>query len=251
LVSALQGLRWQACCASGSTVTFLPRWACGPGSLFMLGNLDIRREGGYLIPGLLLGVLQIGWVAVIASVAVTFIMTGLGQTSRTLFAGIVVVWLHSLGWIAVRGIHYVNLVAKFLNWIPLGMIVIVVWANRSCIARYQVPHRDELSGFLNVLTIVIGFFATAGAAGADFGMHNRNGRDVFLSGALGIVVCALFAGGLSIVSVAGYLGRGAGSSYDFSAAMAIVGMLALAMFFLFAAALLATFHSNFLRGIEF
>src|SRR5580704_9284361 len=107
LVSALQGLRWQACCASGSTVTFLPRWACGPGSLFMLGNLDIRREGGYLIPGLLMGVLQIGWVAVIASVAVTFIMTGLGQTSRTLFAGIVVVWLYSLGWVAVRGIHHV------------------------------------------------------------------------------------------------------------------------------------------------
>ncbi len=220
--------------------------------LYVVGTSTFGVKGGYLIPGLLMGLLQIGWVAVIASVAVTFIMTGLGQTSRALFAGIVVVWLYSLGWVAVRGIHHVNRVAKFLNWVPLGMILIVVWANRSGIAHYQVPHRDELSGFLNVLTIVIGFFATAGAAGADFGMHNRNRRDVFLGGALGIIGGALVAGGLPILSVAGYLGRGAGSSYDFSAAIASVGMLAPAMLFLFAAAsLVPTCFSSFIASNSF
>jgi cytosine permease len=152
----------------------------------------------------------------------------------------------------VRGIHHVTRVAKFLNWVPLGMILIVVWANRGGIARYQVPHRDELSGFLNVLTIVIGFFATAGAAGADFGMHNRNRSDVFLGGALGIIGGALIAGGLPILSVAGYLGRGSGSSYDFSAAIASVGMLAPAMFFLFAAAsLVPTCFSSFIASNSF
>jgi len=117
--------------------------------LYVVGTSTFGVKGGYLIPGLLMGLLQIGWVAVIASVAVRFIMTGLGQTSRALFAGIVVVWLYSLGWVAVRGIHHVNRVAKFLNWVPLGMILIVVWANKSGTARYQVPRRDELSGFLN------------------------------------------------------------------------------------------------------
>jgi cytosine permease len=220
--------------------------------LYVVATSTFGVRGGYLIPGLLMGFLQIGWVAVIASVAVTFIMTGLGQTSRVLFAGIVVVWLYSLGWVAVRGIHHVNRVAKFLNWVPLAMILIVVWANRSGIARYQVPHRDELSGFLNVLTITIGFFATAGAAGADFGMHNRNRRDVFLGGALGIVGGALVAGGLPILSVAGYIGRGAGSSYDFSAAIASVGVLAPAMFFLFAAAcLVPTCFSSFIASNSF
>lgn len=220
--------------------------------LYVVGTSTFGVNGGYLIPGLLMGVLQIGWVAVIASVAVSFIMTGLGQESRTLFACIIVVWLYSLGWVAVRGIHHVNRVAKFLNWIPLGMILIVFWENRSGIARYRVPHRDELSGFLNVLTIVIGFFATAGAAGADFGMHNRNRRDVFWGGALGIIGGTLAAGALPILSVAGYLGRGAGFSYDFSAAIASVGMLAPAMFFLFAAAsLVPTCFSSFIASNSF
>lgn len=220
--------------------------------LYIVATSTFGVTGGFLIPGLLMGVLQIGWVAVIASVSATFIMTGLGQTSRTLFAAIVLVWLYSLGWVAVRGIYHVNRVAKFMNWVPLGMILIVVCANRSGIARYQVPHRNELEGFLNVLTIVIGFFATAGAAGADFGMHNRNRRDVFLGGALGIIGGALVAGGLPILSVAGYIGRGAGSSYDFSAAIASVGLLAPAMFFLFAAAsLVPTCFSSFIASNSF
>jgi cytosine permease len=220
--------------------------------LYVVATSTFGVRGGYLIPGLLMGFLQIGWVAVIASVAVTFIMTGLGQTSRVLFAGIVLVWLYSLGWVAVRGIHHVTRVAKFLNWVPLAMILIVVWANRSGIARYQVAHRDQMSGFLNVLTIVIGFFATAGAAGADFGMHNRDRRDIFWGGTLGIVLGVLVAGGLSILSVAGYLGRGAGTSYDFSAAIASVGLLAPVMFFLFAAAsLVPTCFSSFIASNSF
>ncbi len=220
--------------------------------LYVVGTSTFGVKRGYLIPGLLMGLLQIGWVAVIASLAVSFIMTGLGQQSKALFAIIVIVWLYSLGWVAVRGIHHVNRVAKFLNWVPLGMILIVVWANRSGIARYQVPQRNEMSGFLNVLTIVIGFFATAGAAGADFGMHSRNRRDVFWGGALGIIVGALVAGALPILSVAGYLGRGAGTSYDFSAAIASVGILAPAMFFLFAAAsLVPTCFSSFIASNSF
>jgi cytosine permease len=220
--------------------------------LYIVATATFGVKGGYLIPGLLMGILQIGWVAVIASVSASFIMSGLGQTARIIFDIIVVIWLSSLGWIAVRGIHYVGRVAKFLNWVPLIMILIVVWANRSGIAQYRVPHPDQLAGFLNVLTIVIGFFATAGAAGADFGMHNRDRCDVFLGGALGIVGGALIAGGLPVLSVAGYMGRGAGSSYDFSAAIASVGVLAPAMFFLFAAAsMVPTCFSSFIAANSF
>jgi cytosine permease len=221
--------------------------------LYVVGTSTFGVKGGYLIPGLLMGVLQVGWVAVIASVSVSFIMSGLNQTSRTLFSVLVVVWVYSLGWIAVRGIHYVGQVAKFLNWIPLIMILIVAWANRSGISQYQVPHRDDWAGFLNVLTIVIGYFATAGAAGADFGMHNRSRRDVFVGGVFGIVGGVLIAGGISVLSVAGYLGRGTGPrNYDFSAAIASVGALAPAMFFLFAAAsLVPTCFSSFIASNSF
>lgn len=206
-------------------------------SLYVVGTSTFGTKGGYLMPGLLMGVLQIGWVAVISSVAATFIMKGLNQTSRGLFSLIVVVWIYSLGWVAVKGVHYVGKAAKFINWIPLIMLLIVFWANKGGISNYAIPHKDSVSGFLSVITIVIGYFATAGAAGADFGMNNRDRRDVALGGMFGIIGGTMIAGGLAILSVAGYIGRGAGPvNYDYSAAILSVGALAPIMFFLFAAA---------------
>lgn len=220
--------------------------------LYVVGSSTFGTTGGYIMPGVLMGLLQIGWVAVVASVAVNFIMTGLGETSKALFIGIVVVWIYSLAWVAIKGIRYVGQAAKFLNWVPLVMIVIVLLANRRGIMHYQPPHRDSLAGFLSVLTIVIGYFATAGAAGADFGMNNRNRRDIILGGVFGILAGVIVAGGLPVLSVAGYIGRGAGTSYDYSAAIASVGPLAPAMFFLFAAAsLVPTCFSSFIASNSF
>jgi cytosine permease len=221
--------------------------------LYVVGTSTFGTSGGYLIPGLMMGFLQIGWVAVIGAVSANFIMTGLNLTSRTFYCVIVVVWIYSLGWVAIKGIHHVARVAKFLNWIPLFMIVIVFWANRDGISRYQPAHTQPLTGFLNVLSIVIGYFATAGAAGADFGMNNRNRKDIVLGGTLGIVGGTLIAGGLPLLSVAGYLGRGSASaSYDYTAAIGSVGSLAPVMFFLFAiASMVPTCFSSFIASNSF
>ena len=221
--------------------------------LYVVGTSTFGTSGGYLIPGLLMGFLQIGWVAVIGSIAAHFIMSGLGRTSQGLFSVIVVVWVYSLGWVAVKGIHYVAQAAKFLNWVPLFMVLFVLWANRAGIAHYVPPQDQPLTGFLNVLTIVIGFFATAGAAGSDFGMNNANRKDVVLGGVFGIVVGTLFAGGVAILSVAGYLGRTPGAtSYDYTAAIASVGALAPVMFFLFAvASMVPTCFSSFIASNSF
>ncbi len=221
--------------------------------LYVVGSSTFGTSGGYLIPGLMMGFLQIGWVAVIGAVSADFIMKGLNLTSRTLYCVLVVVWVYSLGWVAIKGIHHVARVAKFLNWVPLFMVLIVFWANRDGIARYQPAHTQPLTGFLNVLSIVIGYFATAGAAGADFGMNNRNRKDILLGGSLGIVGGALIAGGLPLLSVAGYLGRGIGpTSYDYTAAIASVGTLAPVMFFLFAiASMVPTCFSSFIASNSF
>lgn len=221
--------------------------------LYVVGSSTFGATGGYLFPGLLMGFLQLGWVAVVASVAAGFILAGLHETSKLLFTFIVVVWIYSLAWVAIKGIRYVGQAAKYLNWIPLIMIVIVFWTNRSGIAHYTPPHNDSLAGFLGVLTIVIGYFATAGAAGADFGMNNRNPKDVILGGVFGIVLGVVIAGGLPILSVAGYIGRGTGQpSYDYSATIASVGALAPIMFFLFAAAsMVPTCFSSFIASNSF
>jgi cytosine permease len=221
--------------------------------LYVVGTSTFGTTGGYLIPGLMMGALQIGWVAVVGAVSADFIMKGLNQTSRTLSGILVVVWIYSLGWVAIKGIHYVGRVAKFMNWVPLIMILVVFYANRSGISAYHPAHHEGTIGFLNVLTIVIGYFATAGAAGADFGMNNANKRDVILGGLFGIVGGALIAGGLPILSVAGYLGRNAGpASYDYTAAISSVGALAPVMFFLFAiASMVPTCFSSFIASNSF
>jgi cytosine permease len=221
--------------------------------LYVVGTSTFGTTGGYLIPGLMMGLLQIGWVAVVGAVSAGFIMKGLNQTSKVLSSIIVVIWIYSLGWVAIKGIHYVGRVAKFLNWVPLIMILIVFYANRAGIANYQPTHREGTIGFLNVLTVVIGYFATAGAAGADFGMNNGNRKDVILGGVFGIVGGTLIAGGLPLLSVAGYLGRGTGpQSYDYTAAILSVGALAPVMFFLFAiASMVPTCFSSFIASNSF
>ena len=59
-----------------------------------------------------------------------------------------------------------------------------------------------------ICTYIVGFFATAGAAGTDFGMNNRNARDVQLGGLVGIALATILAGGLAILIVAGAHGSG-------------------------------------------
>jgi cytosine permease len=220
--------------------------------LYVVGTSTFGTKGGYLMPGLLMGFLQLGWVGAIASVAIDFIMNGLHLSSRTAFSVLVLLWIYSLAWVAIRGIEHVARVAKFLNWVPLVMMVIVFWVNRVGIGHYTIVHSDSGGGFLNTVTIVIGFFATAGAAGADFGMNNRNGRDIVLAGMFGIVGGVLMAGGLAILSVAGSIGRHAANTYSYSGAIASVGALAPIMFFLFAAAsLVPTCFSTFIASNSF
>jgi cytosine permease len=222
-------------------------------SLYVVGTSTFGTAGGYLAPGILMGVLQIGWVAVIAAISADFIMRGLKLESKLVFSIAVLVWVYSLGWVAIKGIHYVGRVAKISNWIPLFMMLIVFWANRGGIVHYHVERQDTAAGFLNVISIVIGFFATAGAAGADFGMNNRNRKDIVLGGIFGIIGGAAVCGGLAILSVAGYLGQGAGTpDYSYAAVISSVGALAPAMFFLFAAAsVVPTCFSSFIASNSF
>jgi purine-cytosine permease-like protein len=205
--------------------------------LYIVGTSTFGTIGGYVMPGLLMGFLQLGWMAVSAWIATEFIMKGLHVRSKPLFAIIAVLWTYSVAAVAIKGIRYVARVAQILNWAPLIMIVIVCWANRGGISKYHPPHYDPWGGFLAVLAIVIGFFATAGAAGADFGMNNRNRRDIVLGGLTGITFSIIVAGGLPLLSVAGYLGNmGGHNNYDYTAAIGNVGALAPAMFFVFVAA---------------
>jgi cytosine permease len=209
--------------------------------LYVVGSSTFGTTGGYLMPGLLMGLLQIGWFAVATYLTTRFILSGLHANANpgtAAFTIIAIVWGYVMAYIGVKGIQYVAKVSLILNVIPLLMILFVFVKTLPGISRYTVPHPDPFAAFTLLIAVVIGFFATAGAAGADFGMNSRDQRDVKWGGLIGIAIPVLIAGGLPLMSVAGALALDPNlHSFDYGDVIgATGGWLASAMFFLFALA---------------
>jgi cytosine permease len=209
--------------------------------LYVVGSSTFGTTGGYIMPGLLMGLLQIGWFAVGTFFSTKFILSGIhsdAQPGSPLFIAIGIVWGYAMAYVGVKGIQYVAKLSLLLNSIPLLMILIVFFKTAPGISNYVPADPNPFLAFTLLVQIVIGFFATAGAAGADFGMNNRNATDVRWGGLVGITLAILYAGGLPILSVAGArVLNPAIQSYSYDAVISSLGgVLATAMFFLFAIA---------------
>jgi cytosine permease len=209
--------------------------------LYVVGASTFGTLGGYIMPGLLMGLLQIGWFAVGTYFSTRFILNGVHSDAppgSLPFIIIGIVWGYVMALVGVKGIQYVAKVSLLLNAIPFLMILIVFVKTAPGISNYVPADPNPFLAFTLILQIVIGFFATAGAAGADFGMNNRNATDVRWGGLVGIAVAILYAGGLPILSVAGArVLNPSVQSYSYDAVISSLGgLLATAMFFLFALA---------------
>jgi cytosine permease len=209
--------------------------------LYVIGSSTFGTLGGYVMPGLLMGLLQVGWFAVSTFFATRFILNGLhsdAQPGSVTFILIGIIWGYAMAFVGVKGIQYVAKVSLLLNAIPFLMILFVFFKTAPGISGYVPADPNPFLAFTLLLQIVIGFFATAGAAGADFGMNNRNATDVRWGGLVGIAGAILYAGGLPILSVAGArVLNPTVQSYSYDAVISSLGgVLATAMFFLFALA---------------
>lgn len=220
--------------------------------LYVIGSSTFGARGGYLMPGLLMGVLQVGWMSVNAFVAATFILTAFGSKAgpgSLPFALIAAAWALGLGYVGAKGIRYVAPFALYLNLVPLLMILIVFSRNAGGIGQYVPPHPNSYLGLTMLLQMVVGFFATAGAAGVDFGMNSRNEQDVRWGGLVGILLAVVVAGGLPLLSVAGAHVLYGARDYQFDSAIAQTGSFAAIAFFLFAIASIAPMcFSSFIAG---
>jgi cytosine permease len=225
--------------------------------LYVIGSSTFGTKGGYLMPGLLMGLLQVGWFAVATFIASDFILKAAGSAAGPgslpfILTG--VLWGGVFAFVGAKGIQYVARVATFLNFIPLLMLLAVFFKTSGGPA-YQVPVQtaDPYVAFTAIIAIVIGFFATAGAAGADFGMNARNERDVRWGGMVGVMLAAIVAGGLSLAAVANANGADPKVGFDYANVLqGIGGPIASSMFFLFAlASIPATCFCIFIAGNSF
>jgi cytosine permease len=212
--------------------------------LYVVGSSTFGTRGGYLMPGLLMGLLQVGWFAVSTYFSTLYLLSGFRAEARPrtlLFSLVAVLWGYAMAFVGIKGIAYVARVALYLNAIALLMVLAVFLKTAGGLAGHAPSEPAPWAAFALLVQMVIGFFATAGAAGADFGMNNRDARDVRLGGLVGIALAVVYAGGLPLLSVAGarvlypHL-----EAYTYDAVIgALGGWLASAMFFLFALASIA------------
>jgi len=185
--------------------------------LYIVGTSTFGAQGGFLMPGFLMGVLQFGWVGV----NVYFSSRALGAMIPIDARIIMVIWGALAAFMGLKGIQYVARVATYLPLIPL---VVLLWLTASTIgnvgsfkpealiaaqtaASPTGPAALSMMGVLAMmLTYVVGFFATAGAAGVDFGLNSRDGKDVSMGGLIGIALAIIVTAGLSLLIVAGTYG---------------------------------------------
>ena len=190
--------------------------------LYIVGTSTFGAQGGFLMPGFLMGVLQFGWVGV----NVYFSSQALAPFTHLPPRVIMVVWGVLAAFVGLKGIQYVARVATYLPLIPLAILLILLAKTAGTIGSFdpqkfialhkglspQAPAALSTFGVLAVMmTYVVGFFATAGAAGTDFGTNSRNKNDVQMGGLIGIALAITVTAGISLLIVAGTYG-----SPDFS-----------------------------------
>jgi cytosine permease len=209
--------------------------------LYIVGTSTYGVQGGFLMPGFLMGVLQFGWLAVNAYFAGWLLVkpfeVAMGSRPHMVVAA---VWAILGAFMGLKGIKYVARVATFLPLIPLVILIVLCVAtiggvgsfdSKALITVGQIPSAKPALATFGIFavmsTFVVGFFATAGAAGVDIAMNTRNGKDVQLGGLTGVALATIVAGGLALLIVAGAHGMklpGIGGLTDPTALMdAIVG----------------------------
>ena len=195
--------------------------------LYIVGSSTFGATGGFLLPGFLMGLLQFGWLGVNifgSSMAMNLMFGFKGFPLYIVMA----IWGIAAVVAALKGIQYV---AKFSTYLPLvpAVILIVLVAKTvgglgsfdpsALIAASTVKTAgtgasalSALGVFAFALTYIVGFFATAGAAGVDFGTGSRNKNDVAMGGVVGVALAIFLTIGAAILITAGFYGSETGKA---------------------------------------
>jgi cytosine permease len=183
--------------------------------LYIIGTSTFGAVGGLLMPGFLMGALQFGWLGVNAWGSSDALAKGFGAPG--LYIPLVIIWTLLAAFVGLKGIQYVARVATYLPLIPLVVLIIGVVLFAGSAGNYKpVPNVEAataavtgassgggLKAMLLMIGAIVGFFATAGAAGVDICTSNRDKRDVSMGGIVGIVIAIIFTAGISVIAVAG------------------------------------------------
>jgi len=211
--------------------------------LYIVGTSTYGVTGGFLMPGFLMGCLQFGWLSVngfFAGAGLTSIIQGVpfgdvleaapwkeGTANMTLWSthmGLGIIWALIAAFVGLKGIKYVGMVASYMPVIPIVVLLVLLAKSIGGVGSFEAAKAiGEVaegttantitlygSGLLGVLSLIcayiVGFFATAGAAGCDFGSNNKDRNAVMMGGLVGIAGATVFTGGIALLVIAGSQG---------------------------------------------
>jgi cytosine permease len=172
--------------------------------LYVIGTSTFGAVGGLLMPGFLMGALQFGWLGVNAYFSSDALAQGFG--AKGLFVPICIIWTVAAAFVGLKGIQYVAKVATYLPLIPLIVLIMGLAMFAGSAGDYKPLPTASGGGTASILAMVgaiVGFFATAGAAGVDICTSNRNKNDVSMGGIVGIILAIVLTAGISVIAVAG------------------------------------------------
>jgi cytosine permease len=172
----------------------------------VVGTSTFGAIGGLLMPGFLMGLLQFGWLGVNTFYSSQLLASGLG--AEKLFYPLCVIWAAAAAFVGLKGIQYVAKVATYVPIIPLLVLLLGLFLFGGSALSYTPTAAAEAQGgtFHGILAMVgaiVGFFATAGAAGVDFGLNSVDDKDVEKGGYVGIIAAVILTAGISVIAVAG------------------------------------------------
>ena len=226
--------------------------------LYIVGTSTYGVQGGFLMPGFLMGCLQFGWLSVngyAAGCGLASIFQGvkMEETSYFLCVSIGVGWAIIAAFVGLKGIKYVGMVASYMPIIPIVALLALLACTVSGVFSFDPAKLIEadvtaaaaegkaiaafglygtgtlgsLAGQLGVLSLIcayiVGFFATAGAAGCDFGSNNKDRNAVIFGGLVGIAGATIFTGAIALIAVAGSWGAKGVSLNPYGSMTAIMG----------------------------
>lgn len=191
--------------------------------LYIVGTSTFGAMGGFILPGFLMGVLQFGWLGVNVYFSALALGAFFGMSATSVGVKVImVVWGVLAAFVGLKGIQYVAKVATYLPLIPLTILVLLLAKTGGSIGSFSPAKLIELNqsvvpsvaaplsafGVLAfMMTYVVGFFATAGAAGVDIASSGRDKRDVSLGGLVGVALATIVTAGISAMVVAGVYGN--------------------------------------------
>jgi cytosine permease len=198
--------------------------------LYIVGTSTFGAKGGFIMPGFMMGVLQFGWLGVNVYFSGLLLSAIIPVPPQILM----VIWGVLAAFVGLKGIQYVAKVATYLPLIPLVTLLILFFKTAGGLSSFDPNTLSDIhttvaqTGFMTaapspamdavglhaggngvlafLITYIVGFFATAGAAGVDFGVNSRNCKDVSRGGMFGIALAIILTAGLSTCIVAGIYG---------------------------------------------